>query len=228
MRKIFIVILIIVLFIPILWIGYNKLPIEITRRKEIKFGNELIVKIQNFQIKNSQLPSTDDWKALEQIGFKTEMLGTDPSYQKISNDEYELIYVEGFDAPYLLYNSKSKRWVVDFPKFPPKDNVDMEPNFPWSKNITKLAIQAIWNSIDNVTQNQNYKGNFPTDINNMPFVRQQKSDFEIVGYSSSVKNPEIYQIDFHPKNEYKSGPRFTVEMNIKTEKAIRVYMTPDA
>jgi len=89
MRKIFIVILIIVLLIPILWIGYNKLPIEITRRKDIKFGNELIVKIQNYQIKSSQLPSTDDWKTLEQIGFKTEMLGTDPSYQKISNDEYE-------------------------------------------------------------------------------------------------------------------------------------------
>lgn len=228
MRKIFIVILIIILLIPILWFGYNKLPIEITKRKDIKFGNELIVKIQDYQIKNSQLPSTDDWKTLEKIGFKTEMLGTKPSYQKISDDEYELIYIEGFDAPYLLYNSKSKKWIVGFPKFPKKENVEKEPNFPWSKNITKVAIQAIMNSIDNVNKNQYYKGNFPTDINNMPFVRQQKTDFEIVGYSSSETNPEIYRIDFHPKNEYKSGPRFTVEINIKTEKAIRVYMTPDA
>jgi hypothetical protein len=228
MRKIFVIILIIVLLIPILWIGYNKLPNEITRRKDIKFGNELIVKIQNYQIKYSQLPSTDDWEILEQIGFKTEMLGTDPSYQKISDDEYELIYIEGFDAPYLLYNSKSKKWIVDFPKFPKKENKEKEPNFPWSKNITQVAIQAILNSIENLKQNQNYKGNFPTDINNMPFARQQKADFEIVGYSSSATNPEIYQIDFHPKNEYKSGQRFTVEINIKTEKAIRVYMTPDA
>lgn len=62
----------------------------------------------------------------------------------------------------------------------------------------------------------------------MPFIRKQKTDFEIVGYNSSESNPEIYRIDFHPKNEYESGPRFTVEINIKTEKAIRVYMTPDA
>ena len=147
---------------------------------------------------------------------------------KISDNEYELIYLEGFDSPYLLYNSTIKKWKFDFPKFQTKENVEMESNFPWSKQITKVAIQAILISIDNVNKNQNYKGNFPTDINNMPFVRQQKTDFEIVGYSSYEANPVIYQIDFHPKNEYKSGPRFTVEIDIKTEKAIRVYMTPDA
>ncbi len=228
MRKTFLIILIIVLLIPILWFGYNKLPIEITRRKDIKFGSELIVKIQDYKNRNSQLPSTDDWQTLEQFGFKMEMLGTDPSYQKISNDEYELIYLEGFDGPYLLYNSQSKKWRVDFPKFPTKENEEMEQNFPWSKQITKEAIQAILISIDNINQYQNYKGNFPTDIHDMPFVRQVKADFEIVGYSSSKANPEIYQIDFHPINEYISGPRFTVEMDIKTKKAIRVYMTPDA
>lgn len=119
MKKL-VIILIIVILIPILWFGYNNLPIEVTKGKQIKFGNELIVKIQDYKNKNFQLPSTDDWQTLERMGFKTEMLGTDPSYQKISEDEYELIYLKGFDSPYLLYNSKSKKWKVDFPKFPKK------------------------------------------------------------------------------------------------------------
>jgi hypothetical protein len=204
------------------------LPIEITRRNDIKFGNELIIKIQDYKNKNSHLPLNYDDKTLEQLGFKIEMLGTEPSYLKISENEYQLIFYEGFDGPYLLYNSKSKKWKIDFPKFPKKENLDMEQNFPWSKQITKEAIQAILTSIDNINQNQNYKGNFPTNINDMPFVRHVKADFEIIGYSSTKANPEIYKIDFHPKNEYKSGPQFTVEIDIKTEKAIRVYMTPDA
>lgn len=153
MRKVFYWIFLIVLLIPILWIGYNKLPIEITRRKDIKFGNELIIKIQDYKNRYSQLPSSDDWKTLKLLGFKTEMLGTDPTYQKISNDEFELIYFEGFDGPYLIYNSILKKWMVDFPKIPSKENVEMESNFPWSKQITKLAIQAILNSIDNINQN---------------------------------------------------------------------------
>ena len=62
----------------------------------------------------------------------------------------------------------------------------------------------------------------------MPFVWTEKSDFEIVGYEISTGAPEILTIDFHPINEYKSGSRFTVEINILTEQAIKVYMTPDA
>lgn len=49
-----------------------------------------------------------------------------------------------------------------------------------------------------------------------------------VGYETSSSSPEFLKIDFHPKGEYMSGPRFTVEMNILTEQAIKVYMTPDA
>lgn len=228
MKKLFLVILPAVLLVPIVWIGYNKLPVEITRKNDIRFGNELILKIENFQNKNFKLPSTNDWKVLEQLGFRTVMLGTEPTYQKICNNEYELIYTEGFDGPYLLYNSKSKKWKMDFPKFPGKENVEMEQRFPWSKLTTKEAIQSIMKSIDNINQDPDYNGNFPTDIYNMPFIRLKKTDFVVVGYSTSESNPDIYQIDFHPKNEYRSGPGYTVEINIKTNEAIRVYMTPDA
>jgi hypothetical protein len=149
---------------------YLKLPFEITRKSDIKFGNELIQKIENYKNDYFQLPPDNDWELLKKLGFKMEMSGTKPGYTKINDDEYELTYFEGFDGPYLLYNSKEKMWKVDFPKFPLK-NEEMELNFPWSKNVTKTAIQAIQISIVNANNpNSPYcDENFPADIKNMPF-----------------------------------------------------------
>ncbi|MFC0878964.1 toxin-antitoxin system YwqK family antitoxin [Saccharicrinis sp. FJH2] len=109
-----------------------------------------------------------------------------------------------------------------------KEKPTPEINFPWTKSVTKTAIGAILTSIQNIKNDSLYHGNFPADINNMPFIRTKKSDFEIIGYETSTSTPEKLKIDFHPINEYKSGPRFTVEINIISEQAIRVYMTPDA
>ncbi len=109
-----------------------------------------------------------------------------------------------------------------------KEKPESELNFPWTKNLTQNAVGAILTSIQNIKNDSLYQGNFPTDIYNMPFVRTEKVEFEIIGYETSSNNPEFLKIDFHPKNEYKLGPRFTVEINIVTEKAIKVYMTPDA
>jgi len=109
-----------------------------------------------------------------------------------------------------------------------KEKPELEKDYPWTKNVTKNAIEAILKSIQNISHDSQYHGNFPTDVNNMPFVRKEKTDFVIVGYETSENTPEIYTIDFHPEGEYMSGPRFTVEINIITEQAIKVYMTPDA
>ena len=109
-----------------------------------------------------------------------------------------------------------------------KEKPEPEQNYPWTKNVTKNATGAILTSIQNNSNDSLYQGDFPTDIYNMPFVRKEKTDFVIVGYETSTSTPEFLKIDFHPKGEYKSGPRFTVEMNIITEQAIKVYMTPDA
>jgi hypothetical protein len=105
---------------------------------------------------------------------------------------------------------------------------EQESGFPWIKNITKEAIEAILTSIQNISSDSLYEGKFPTDIYNMPFVRNEKAEFVIVGYETSANKPEYLKIDFHPKGEYISGPRFTVEMNVDTEKAVKVYMTPDS
>ena len=108
------------------------------------------------------------------------------------------------------------------------DKPRQKANHPWTESVTKKAEKAILTSIENIDKNPLYKGDFPTDIYNMPFTRKKKTEFVVIGYETGTNEPSIYRIDFHPVNEYKSGPRYTVEINIKTEKAIRVYMTPDA
>lgn len=226
MKKIIYIFILLISLLLITWILYIKLPVSITRKADIKFGNELAQKIDNEYLRTKKLPKNNDWETLKKLGFKFNDEVCTPAYSKINNNEYELIYIEGFDPPYLLYNSKTKKWDNGFPKIPEK-NIK-ESNFPWSQETTENAVNAILVSIDNVKQNPNYKGNFPTDVNNMPFIRITKADFEIIGYSVSDNSPNTYQIDFIPKDEYKSGPRFTVEIDIETNKAIRVYMTPDA
>lgn len=124
MKQIIYIVTIVIVLIFISLIVYFNLPFEMTRKQDIKFGNELVEKIENYRSKYSQLPLDNDWELFEQLGFRIKMLGTDPSYSKITNDEYELIYFEGFDGPYLLYNSKEKKWKVDFPK------TQMEGDFP--------------------------------------------------------------------------------------------------
>jgi len=109
-----------------------------------------------------------------------------------------------------------------------KEKPEHEQDYPWTKNLTKNAIGAILTSIQNIKNDSLYQGDFPTDINNMPFVRKVNMGFVIVGYETSTSTPEFLEIDFHPKGEYISGPRFTVEINILTEQAMKVYMTPDA
>ena len=97
---------------------YFNLPFEIIRKSDIEFGNTLADRIKDFKKEKGQLPTSDDWNTLEQLGFKIEMLGTDPTYEKINENEFELIYLEGFDGPYLLYNSRQKDWKIDFPTIP--------------------------------------------------------------------------------------------------------------
>ena len=94
------------------------MPFEITRKSDIEFGNILADRIEDFKKEKGRLPTTDDWDILEQLGFKIENLGTYPSYEKINESEFELIYLEGFDGPYLLYNSRQKHWKIDFPTIP--------------------------------------------------------------------------------------------------------------
>lgn len=113
-KGIYILISIILLSIVSLAIYWN-LPFEITRKSDIKLGNTLIKNINSYKLENNKLPENTDWKTLEKLGFKIEMLGTKPNYETNQDSDYELVFLEGFDGPYLMWNSKEKKWKIDFP-----------------------------------------------------------------------------------------------------------------
>src|SRR5687768_6744379 len=102
----------------LIFVVWMKLPPSINRYNDIKFGEELIEKIENYRKLNGQLPETGDWQAMRKLGFKDKGDFFVPEYQKLNDDNYALVYVEGFDGPYLLWNSSEKIWQVDMPTYP--------------------------------------------------------------------------------------------------------------
>ena len=96
----------------ILW--WN-LPVRINRYADIDFGNQLIRNITSYKNQHGKLPNPGDWEDLKRLGFKFDYEVVTPEYQSINDSIYELIFVEGFDGPYLLWNSQEKNWKIDQP-----------------------------------------------------------------------------------------------------------------
>ena len=114
--KIFLFVFIGVILFYFIWL---KLPVKFNRIQDINKGNYLIEKIENFRIKNNKLPDENDWEVLKELGFKKKDLETaNQEYLKINDSIYELIFIEGFDGPYLLWNSDDKIWKKDNPSLP--------------------------------------------------------------------------------------------------------------
>lgn len=174
-KVIFTFIAILILLISSLVVYWN-LPFEINRKSEIKFGNELIEKIELYKKTYKKLPKSDEWKTLEKLGFKIELLGTKPSYES-NNGEYELVFYEGFDGPYLMWNSKERKWKIDFQsifsKAEAKVNVSGKSILflrPSDEKFDSLENQegiyevdadfgfAINNTIDSLNSNPKFKG----------------------------------------------------------------------
>lgn len=109
------IIILIILSITIYW----NLPIEVTRKSDIKLGNELIDKIDAYKKHYGKLPEVNDWQTLEKLGFKKDE-SANPIYTADTDGNYELVYIEGFDGPYLMWNSQEKKWTIDFPKISTK------------------------------------------------------------------------------------------------------------
>ena len=111
------------------------------------------------------------------------------------------------------------------------DSGKIDNNYPWNQETTKKAIKAIENSILNLRLPKNQRNkNFPANPGpyNVPFSQTEIVEFEIIGYSHSENEPEIYQIEFRPAENNASGNRITVEINIKTNIAIKVFMQADS
>ncbi len=97
---------------------YFMLPISITRKSDIKRGNELISNILKYKKKYGILPENKNWELLKIIGFtNNELTRAYPEYSKVNDSIFELIFIKGFDPPYLLWNSNKQEWDVSFPKY---------------------------------------------------------------------------------------------------------------
>ncbi|RZJ49233.1 MAG: hypothetical protein EOO19_05920, partial [Chryseobacterium sp.] len=100
MKKALIIFISVIVVIILSFTIYWNLPIEITRKSDIKFGNELIRKIENYKKTNQKLPENNDWQTLEKLGFKKDE-AANPIYTSDEHGNFELVYFEGFDGPYL-------------------------------------------------------------------------------------------------------------------------------
>lgn len=107
----------------------------------------------------------------------------------------------------------------------------VDTKYPWNSEITKLAIEAINKSIQNLQLPKNDRPrNFPNSPGpyNVPFNQNEIVEFTIIGYSFSQENPNVYEMDFRPKDELGSGNRITVKVNIKSKEVLMVFMQADA
>lgn len=120
--------------------------------------------------------------------------------------------------------SKDSSFVIN------KETFDYDENYPWNRDVTDAAIDAIRLSIENCKKPEKDRSpNFPSNLYSFPFNLTDSTEFVVVGYSTIDGNNEIYHISFMPGSEIQaSGPSIVVEMNIKTKKAIQVYMQADA
>ena len=97
----------VILIILVIWI---KLPTNLKYYNEIELGNNFAENIETYKQQNRQLPEEMDWNTLEGLN-KSEAYETWwPTYQKIDDKQFTLTFIEGFDRPYLTYDSRTKKW----------------------------------------------------------------------------------------------------------------------
>lgn len=104
-----------ILIIGAYFIWWN-LPLTINRSSDIKLGEQIIEYIESYQKQNG-LPDNNDWETLRKFGFRDKIDFLQPEYRKLSEDNFELIYVEGFDGPYLMWTSTERKWKEGYPTF---------------------------------------------------------------------------------------------------------------
>lgn len=109
-----------ILTITILTIGgyilWWNLPLTINRKTDIELGERIIKNIETYKIENS-LPDNNDWETLRKLGFRDKIDFLQPEYRKLDDNNFELIFIEGFDGPYLMWTSTERKWKEGYPTF---------------------------------------------------------------------------------------------------------------
>lgn len=95
------------------------LLVSIERSTNIKLGNKVVQSIEDYMVTYDKLPDQDDWETLKKLNFDTTNLDfIRPSYFKINDSVFELVFTLGFDPPYLMWISNERKWKEDFPIAP--------------------------------------------------------------------------------------------------------------
>lgn len=125
MRKALLGILVVVVIAFVLW---QNLPISIRYQAEIKRGEQLASSIGSYRYQHQTVPETDDWDTLKQVGFlASEEARAYPQYVKLDATNFELLFLQGFDEPYLMWNSLEKKWKVGYSTVPGSSSIQNKP-----------------------------------------------------------------------------------------------------
>ena len=116
MKKIALTILTFFILIVSGYFIWWNLPLSINRSSDIKLGDHIIQNIESYQKQNG-LPENNDWETLKKFGFRDRIDFLQPEYSKLKENEFELIFLEGFDGPYLMWNSTERKWKEGYPTF---------------------------------------------------------------------------------------------------------------
>lgn len=102
-------IIIIVSLVGLIIMWFN-LPINIRYANKIYCGNKFVENIRLYEKANKRLPNKDEWEVLEKLNPLKPYKTFYPDYLKIDDTNFVLTYLEGFDSPYLTYDSITKKW----------------------------------------------------------------------------------------------------------------------
>ena len=78
-------------------VAYLYFPLQWRRHKDIEHGNTLITNVQ-------------------QYGFTKNKIGWQPQYIKHSDNDFEIIYRDGYLPPFLHWQSNTQHWTLDASK----------------------------------------------------------------------------------------------------------------
>ncbi len=89
---------------------YINLPAPWVYYQEIKLGNEFAANIVKYKSTYHHLPDEEDWTTLQKLNPADNYKAWWPEYKKAGDTYFTLTFVEGFDPPYLTYDSRTKTW----------------------------------------------------------------------------------------------------------------------
>lgn len=93
------------------------MPVSIIYYKEIEMGNKFAENIKNYKQQFGKFPKEDDWQTLSKLNSwrpNGEYQEWYPEFKVVDSVNFSLTYIEGFDPPYLSFDTKSNTWEMRF------------------------------------------------------------------------------------------------------------------